>query len=680
MEEQQGDIVTIQQICTSASKALRAGALKKPTPPQIAHACDELSLTILRRVSQTGSANGAEIAAAALTNEKIRCGEDGAYHAACALASPTTCRYPLLVCPQVCLPEKPPAMWDAVFSLTEMGKLVLDGKVPNCLVNGYIGAEGKMPPLRARAVAEAIQLVASHHSDTPDAIESKLTEPDFPCPCIFEFHGAAGWCATGKGNITCTPNAEVSGNEVLVNMIPGSMEQEKTVEALREILEDVPGVEACEARGEAYPVPWYKIVIKCKNENSARSCLEAVLASSSLKSKVKVSYTVTDSEGHRFHSTPQEILRGFVASLLERGVDPNDVSKTLSGIDDGPRTRVRAIRASNTPGPYVLWLFDSSCRNRVLALPTIKKQSRGGKGNKASDSDIKLLVCGRTRERCALLNFAGVSSTVEIRQPDADESLVHPAESLPEGANGIVAGVAPGDKKFSVVVTSFGLIKKMDSADLVGGRKGSKVAAKTSGGDSVACIIGGNDEDDVVIVSAHGSAVRFKLKQVRSMGNAAKGVSGMTLGEGDRVAGAVCMSGQDGDKFSVFSSSGIGKTVQLDEVPLQNRGGKGVNLIEIDGGGRVVSVCHNLVGGDFIVGTRSGKIIRFSCEDVAPSRRGGGGVAVIDLDTEDAVTSAISLPSRDSEIVKTGAEALGGEEGAGDENSVQMESPVEQGN
>lgn len=639
--------LTVQQILSAAGKGVRVLGLKKPAPPNIESACDPLTLTILKKAEQGGVVTGAEIAGAVLLETSMNCTADVAYANACYLASPLLCRHPLLESQDVALPDKPPSMWEAQFTLTEAGKHVLAGNLPHCLINGYVSRESRMPPIRAQALAEAIQIICSGVG--AENLDSKLAESDFACPCVVDDRGGVVWVSTGKGVLTCQNGADLVGNEVHVNMIPNGISQEDAVEKLCELLEDVPGVENCEARVEPHPVSWYKLVAICKNEGAAKSCLEAVLAGVPLKSKFKIVYTISDSENNRTHSTPQEILRCYITGLVSRGEDPLQCAKKLIEMDSGSRSIKKLRGGDEAAGVQAIWVIDSSGRNKVAPLSSVKRQSRGGKGARFSESDIKVMIGGRARQRCVLFGGNGMLTVLNIRAPDTSDTLLHPAETLPEGVSGIVSGLVPEESKFIIVSTSQGMIKKVDRLEMAGGRRGTKVGMKTSGGDSVVGLAGGDEEDDVILVTSLGYATRFKLKQLRSMGMTARGVTGMSVKDGDRVA-AVVVPFREG-KGGVFlcASDGSGKVLETDEIPMQNRGGVGAKIIEMHEGVKIIGATKWSSESEILLGARSGKLIRFSGADLKATKRDSGNSSLMEIDVEDAVVFAMAMALGDAD-------------------------------
>lgn len=652
--------LTVQQILSEAGKKVRSLGLKKPAPPRIETACDHLTLLILDKVSKGESVTGAEIAGSALLDTTTQCTAENAYAMACYLASPLYCRYPLLQSPDVSLPDKPPSMWESRFNITEVGQEVLDGNLPHCLINGYSSRESRMPPIRANALAESIQIILSGVGG--ENLDAKLAEVDFACPCVIDDRGSLVWSSTGKGVLTCQSSAELVGKEVHVNMIPQGIEQSDAVEKLCELLEDVPGVDNCEARGEQLPVLWYKLVAVCKNEVAAKSCLEAVLAGTPLKNKFKIIYTVSDGENHRTHSNPQEILRGYISGLGERGVDTAQCAKKLTEMDSGARTVKRVKEGSESAGVQSLWVIDSSGRNKVVPLSSIKRQSRGGKGARLSPTDLKVMVSGRARQRCVLFGWGGVLSVLNVRAPDTSDAFLHPAETLPEGISGIVSGLVPEEAKFVVICTSQGLIKKVERLELAGGRRGTKIGMKTAGGDSVVGMVAGGEDDDVILVTGLGYATRFNIKQLRSMGLTARGVTGITVKDGDRVAGlVVAPSGEEEAGIFLCASDGSGKVLGISEIPAQNRGGVGGKVIDMVDGVKVIGCTRWNSESEILLGSRGGKLIRFSGGELKPAKKEGGNVNVMEIEDDDAVVTALSIVANGTEELKDDNLGGGGE-------------------
>ncbi len=166
----------------------------------------------------------------------------------------------------------------------------------------------------------------------------------------------------------------------------------------------------------------------------------------------------------------------------------------------------------------------------------------------------------------------------------------------------------------------------------------------------------GNEE--LIILSRQGMAVRFREDDVRQMGRTATGVRGIRLREGDEV---VAMdSAAEGNQILVVTENGYGKRTPLDQYPVHNRGGLGVKSLQLTEktgpvvGARVVNDEHELM-----VSTRGGTLIRMAMSDINVIGRATQGVRLIRLDEGDAVTAiARVMPEEDhAELEETDGES-----------------------
>ena len=153
-------------------------------------------------------------------------------------------------------------------------------------------------------------------------------------------------------------------------------------------------------------------------------------------------------------------------------------------------------------------------------------------------------------------------------------------------------------------------------------------------------------QQDLVIGTAGGMAIRFDEQDVRSMGRAARGVRGIDLAESDTVAGLAAVEDGETSWTLTVTANGYGKRTEIDEYTRQSRNGKG--LIDIETGDRngPVRAIETVAPGDelFVMST-SGQIVRTLVEEVSVVGRNTKGVRVMQLEDGDQVASvAISRP------------------------------------
>lgn len=159
----------------------------------------------------------------------------------------------------------------------------------------------------------------------------------------------------------------------------------------------------------------------------------------------------------------------------------------------------------------------------------------------------------------------------------------------------------------------------------------------------------GGANEELVIVTKAGKAIRFSEEDVRQMGRTAAGVKGIRLRDGDEVVSMDSLS--EGIQLLVVTENGYGKRTDIDQYPVQARGGLGVKSLQLTDktgpvvGARMVTDEHELM-----VSTRGGTLIRMAMSDISVIGRATQGVRLIRLDEGDAVTAiARILPEEDPE-------------------------------
>jgi DNA gyrase subunit A len=118
------------------------------------------------------------------------------------------------------------------------------------------------------------------------------------------------------------------------------------------------------------------------------------------------------------------------------------------------------------------------------------------------------------------------------------------------------------------------MIKKSYLEEYIKTKRNAGIAAlNVKEGDSVLDIIF-QDEEDMIIITKKGMSIKFSTKDIGAIGRVAMGVKAIKLAEDDEVVAALPVH-KDTDTVGIFTSSGLGKKVDLKEFPAQNRGGKG---------------------------------------------------------------------------------------------------------
>src|SRR5579884_3895618 len=195
------------------------------------------------------------------------------------------------------------------------------------------------------------------------------------------------------------------------------------------------------------------------------------------------------------------------------------------------------------------------------------------------------------------------------------------------------------EAKYLVFATKNGVVKKTELGAYNTSLKADGIIAiKMREGDELVGVRHSTGDDDVLLVSRGGQAIRFAESEVRPMGRDASGVQGMRLRGDDEVI-SVAIAADDADLL-VVTENGYGKRTRVSEYPRKGRGGMGVKTVQLTearghlAGARVVRDGYQVM----LIST-GGTVIRIPVEDVKRLGRSTQGVIVMRLREGEQVSS-----------------------------------------
>lgn len=231
---------------------------------------------------------------------------------------------------------------------------------------------------------------------------------------------------------------------------------------------------------------------------------------------------------------------------------------------------------------------------------------------------------------------------------------------------------------YLVMVTRQGVIKRTPIEAYANIRKSGLLAVSMYEGDSLAWTQITAGEDELIVATHDGLAIRFNEQDARSMGRLGHGVRAIRLAESDYVVGVGVV--HPGATVFTVTENGKGRRSRIDDYRLQSRGGKGIRNY---GKGEVAGIKVLEEEDDIILISQEGIIIRMHAADINIQSRYGSGVRVMRLGEGDrVVTVARTEHSDDAEVEKPEnepEEALSEEELAAlaAEEAAQEEEPAE---
>jgi DNA gyrase subunit A len=277
-----------------------------------------------------------------------------------------------------------------------------------------------------------------------------------------------------------------------------------------------------------------------------------------------------------------------------------------------------------------------------LPVDTYREQRRGGigvMGMELKDEDyIEHLFVASTHDY--LLFFTSVGKVYRLKVHELPLGTRQAkgraiANFLPfaqgETTRAVIATRDFKEARFLVAATKNGVVKKTKFEEYNTPLKADGIIAiNLREGDELIGVVHTDGDDDILMVSRKGQAIRFHEKDARPMGRATGGVRGMNLRKGDEVI-EINRAENEADLL-VVTENGYGKRTRIDEYPVKGRGGLGVKTVQLTeakgqlAGARVVRDAHQVM----LIST-GGTVIRMAVDDIRRAGRSTQGVIVMRL-------------------------------------------------
>ena len=200
--------------------------------------------------------------------------------------------------------------------------------------------------------------------------------------------------------------------------------------------------------------------------------------------------------------------------------------------------------------------------------------------------------------------------------------------------------------RYVVFATQNGLVKKTALMAYSNPRASGIRAIALEENDSLIGVRLTDGDQEILLSTVDGQAIRFKEEQVRATGRGTMGVIGIRLAQDDQVVSMEVL--RPGASVLTVSDNGMGKRTATDEYRLQGRGGRGtITMKTTERTGRVVGVQQVVDEEQLMLITDGGKIIRLRVADIRVIGRNTQGVRLIDLDSGERVVSLARLAEED---------------------------------
>jgi DNA gyrase subunit A len=289
-----------------------------------------------------------------------------------------------------------------------------------------------------------------------------------------------------------------------------------------------------------------------------------------------------------------------------------------------------------------------------------RRQSRGGRGSTGAttkeDDFIEHMFVASTHDYILLFTDRGRCYWLKVFEiPEAGrlargKSIINLISKEPDEIIASYVAVKNfEDPVYVMMVTQRGMIKKTALGGFSNPRKSGIGAIGLAKGDMLIDVRLTDGNQDIVLGTREGIAIRFHEREVRSMGRSAAGVRAIRLEKKDRVIGAVALR-RNGTTLLVATEGGYGKRSETEEYRVSHRGGKGIITVRTsEKTGKMVGIKEVVENDDIVIVTSRGIIIRQHASDIRVAGRNTQGVRLIRLDEGDSISDIAAVMAEDSE-------------------------------
>ena len=345
----------------------------------------------------------------------------------------------------------------------------------------------------------------------------------------------------------------------------------------------------------------------------------------------------------------QKILDIIKQELLELKQNYGDIRKTEIIETEAKSFEMKDVIAETE---CVVTITHSGYIKRQ-PVEAYRQQNRGGKGLIATTTREQDLVrdifIANTHNYLLLFTSKGKVHWLKVYEiPESSRQAMGKAivnlVTLQEGEK--VTAYIPintfDDTHYLIMATKDGTIKKTGLASYSNPRNGGIIAISLDENDSLIDVKLTDGNQEIILATRNGNAVRFNENDVRPTGRSSQGVRGIRLSKDDYVVGMVVA--KDNEALLTVTENGYGKRTEVSEYRLISRGGVGViNIICSERNGKVASIASVVNDDEIMLITMKGITIRTSVSQISIIGRNTQGVRLINLQQDDKLVGVAKI-------------------------------------
>lgn len=282
-----------------------------------------------------------------------------------------------------------------------------------------------------------------------------------------------------------------------------------------------------------------------------------------------------------------------------------------------------------------------------IPVSLYRSQGRGGRGSisaKLVEEDyINQLFIASTHDYLMFITNEGKAYWIKVHEiPEASKTSrgSHIKSLLAVNANEEITTVVNmkefSETQYLFMATAGGVVKKTPTYEFRNAKTKGMQAAGLKDGDKLVSAILSTGNDELLLVTRRGQALRISEEEVRSMGRTGRGVIGMKLSAGDEICAAIHVD--ESAKILVVTEKGIGKRVEFTEFSAHGRGTGGQRIFgNVDEKGEIIGALTIGDEDSVMCITSQGTSLRVEAKEISQQGRASSGVKIVDIVEPDYV-------------------------------------------
>ena len=337
-----------------------------------------------------------------------------------------------------------------------------------------------------------------------------------------------------------------------------------------------------------------------------------------------------------------------------RGVIKDETREIAEKFGDARRTEILAGEIENIniedliKKEEMMILISNLGYVKRVPVSAYKNQGRGGKGMQSAklseDDFVEQIFVASTHDHIMFITSAGKAYWMKVHElPEGSRTSKgsHIKSLLTVSPNEEITAIVSlkdfSDNEYLFMGTARAVVKKVKTSEFVNAKTRGIVAINLDDGDKLVSALLTKGNDEIVLISRKGQALRTHEDQVRAMGRSSRGISGMKLSKSDELTGMLRVVSTE--RMLIISEYGYGKRVDFTEFTPHGRGTGGQKIYTVtEKTGEIVGCVNVLENEDIMCITSQGKSIKLKVNEVRVMGRSAQGVRLLSIDKPDFVS------------------------------------------